>query len=104
MPEYSRAAHERDVYGELGWVNNFSVKFSKNNDKLHPNYREFFDIPKNHQTAYTNMTMTNTDFFRRNAPKGSVAAKPSGKNSKGNLTMTNGFRTMSSVTSPKKLQ
>ena len=64
MPDYSRNAKERDIYGELGWVNNFSVKFSKNNDCLHPNYREFFDKPKNHEAAFSNMTMTNTEFFR----------------------------------------
>lgn len=49
MPDYSKAARDRDIYGELGWVTNFNVKFSKNNDYLHPSYREFFDEPKNQQ-------------------------------------------------------
>ena len=31
MPEYSKVFKERDVYGELGWVPNFNVTFSKNN-------------------------------------------------------------------------
>eukprot|EP00351_Strombidinopsis_sp_SopsisLIS2011_P004923 CAMPEP_0116879978 /NCGR_PEP_ID=MMETSP0463-20121206/11829_1 /TAXON_ID=181622 /ORGANISM="Strombidinopsis sp, Strain SopsisLIS2011" /LENGTH=47 /DNA_ID= /DNA_START= /DNA_END= /DNA_ORIENTATION= len=47
------------------------------------------------------MTTTNTDFFRRNAPKGSVAAKPAGKNMKASLTHSSGFKTMSSIASPK---
>lgn len=48
MPDYSKLSKERDIYGELGWIQNFNVKFSKNNDKLHPSYREFFDGPKNY--------------------------------------------------------
>ena len=48
MPDYTKMARERDIYGELGWISNFNVKFSKNNDRMHPTYREFFDGPKNY--------------------------------------------------------
>ena len=73
MPDYTKLVHERDIYGELGWINNFNVKFSKNNNRLHPNYREFFDMPKNYHVQFNNSTMTNSEFFRQNAPYGSVA-------------------------------
>ena len=73
MPEYAKVSMDRDVYGELGWINNFNVKLSKNNTKVHSNYKEFFDIPKNYHTAFNNSTMTNNEFFRKNAPVGSVA-------------------------------
>lgn len=48
MPDYTKLSKERDIYGELGWISNFNVKFSKNNNKMHPTYREFFDGPKNY--------------------------------------------------------
>lgn len=73
MPDYSKLSKERDIYGELGWIQNFNVKFSKNNDKLHPSYREFFDGPKNYHNQFNNSTLTNSEFFRQNAPQGSVA-------------------------------
>lgn len=50
MPDYSKVSMERDVYGELGWIPNFNVLNSKNNDTRHPNYREFFDNPKDYHT------------------------------------------------------
>jgi hypothetical protein len=78
MPDYTKLAKERDIYGELGWISNFNVKFSKNNHKLHPCYREFFDGPKNYHNQFNNSTMTNNEFFRQNAPLGSVAKSPSG--------------------------
>lgn len=73
MPDYTKLAKERDIYGELGWVSNFNVKCSKNNHKLYPTYREFFDGPKNYHATFNNATMTNSEFFRQNAPKTSVA-------------------------------
>ena len=73
MPDYTRLAKERDIYGELGWIANFNVKCSKNNHKLYPTYREFFDGPKNYHNTFNNSTMTNNEFFRQNAPKNSVA-------------------------------
>lgn len=45
MPDYSVVAVERDVFGELGWVPNFEVKKSKNNEDRHIAYRELFDAP-----------------------------------------------------------
>ena len=73
MPDYTKLAQERDIYGELGWISNFNVKNSKNNDKLYPTYREFFDGPQNYHNKFNNQTMTNSEFFRQNAPKTSVA-------------------------------
>ena len=73
MPDYSGLARERDVYGELGWIPNFNVKLSKNNNHRHDNYREYFDAPRDYNVAFTNATVTNTEFFRENAPDGSVA-------------------------------
>lgn len=46
---------------------------SKNNDMRHPTYKEFFDMPKNYHAIYNNSNMTQSDFFRKNAPVGSVA-------------------------------
>ena len=73
MPDYTKLAQERDIYGELGWISNFNVKCSKNNTKLYPTYREFFDGPKNYSSTFNNTSMTNQEFFRQNAPKTSVA-------------------------------
>ena len=73
MPDYTKLSKERDIYGELGWINNFNVKFSKNNHKMHPTYREFFDGPKNYHNQFNNASLTNQEFFRQNAPTGSVA-------------------------------
>jgi len=73
MPDYAKVAKDRDIYGELGWVNNWSIKCSKENNKRHPTYREYFDGPKNYNTTFNNATMTNSEFFRSNAPKSSVA-------------------------------
>lgn len=73
MPEYSTLTRERDVYGELGWIPNFNVKNSKNNLDRHGTYKEYFDAPKEYHTTFTNATVTNTEFFRQNAPEGSVS-------------------------------
>ena len=59
MPDYSKLAKERDIYGELGWVNNFNVKCSKNNSKLYPTNREFFDDPRNYNSQFSSAQMTN---------------------------------------------
>ena len=73
MPEASGNAHDRDIYGELGWVNNFQVKSAKDNTQVHASYREFFDAPKSYHQKFTSSTMTNSEFFRKNAPNTSVA-------------------------------
>lgn len=73
IPEYSSVSRERDVYGELGWIGNFNVKCSKNNGHRHSTYKEFFDGPKNYHITFTNSTLTNSEFFRQNAPGNSVA-------------------------------
>lgn len=64
MPDYSKVIKDRDVYGELGWVPNFNVTYSKNNQVLHPTYKEFFDIPRNYHVIYNNSNMTTSEFFR----------------------------------------
>lgn len=64
IPEYSKIAKDRDVYGELGWIGNFNVKDAKNNDDRHLTYKEFFDAPRNYHTTFTNSTLTNSEFFR----------------------------------------
>lgn len=64
MPDYSKVSQERDVYGELGWIPNFTVKKSKNNDDRHPTYREFFDAPKDYNIEFlTGSAQTNSGFF-----------------------------------------
>ena len=64
MPDYTKLAKERDIYGELGWINNWNAKCSKNNIKLYPTNREYFDIPRNYHNTFNNSTMTNSEFFR----------------------------------------
>ena len=73
MPDYSSVSKDRDIYGELGWIPNFNVKCSKNNNLRHPSNREYFDGPMNYHVTFNNSTMTNSEFFRQNAPKHSVA-------------------------------
>lgn len=35
MPDYSIVSRTRDVFGEFGWIPNFGVSKSKNNDRVH---------------------------------------------------------------------
>lgn len=95
MPDYTKLAKERDIYGELGWINNFNVKFSKNNDRMHPTYREFFDGPKNYNSQFNNSTMTNSEFFRQNAPRTSVArvSRPKRSDRSNSPNTSVGFKT-----------
>lgn len=58
IPEYSKLAGERDVFGELGWIPNFNVKKSKNNNDRHNNFREFFDAPRDYNLEFTNASRT----------------------------------------------
>lgn len=78
MPEYSKLAQERDVFGELGWLPNFEVKNSKNNAERHLHYREMFDRPQDYTREFHSAAQTNTEFFRSNAPIESVACKTFG--------------------------
>ncbi len=73
MPDYSKVSKDRDIYGELGWIPNFNVKCSKNNQVRHHTNREYFDGPMNYHVTFNNSTMTNSEFFRQNAPSKSVA-------------------------------
>lgn len=52
IPDYSTVALERDVFGELGWIPNFNIKNSKNNELIHQTYREFFDRPKDYSLEF----------------------------------------------------
>ena len=61
MPDYSKLAIERDVYGELGWIPNFDVTKSKNNEVRHTNYKEFFDAPKEYHNEFNSATLTALD-------------------------------------------
>ena len=83
IPDYAKVAKDRDVYGELGWIGNFNVKDAKNNDHRHHTYREYFDKPKNYHQTYTNSTLTNSEFFRQNAPQNSVAHNRNSNSSTG---------------------
>ena len=73
MPEYTKLTLERDIYGELGWIPNFNVKVSKDNNKIYPACREMFDGPKAYHSRFNTAAMTTNEFFRQNAPKTSVA-------------------------------
>lgn len=73
MPDWSQLNKERDVYGELGWVPNFNVKLSKNNDHRHPNFKEFFDKPKEYEKTFTTAFASRPEFYREIAPEDSVA-------------------------------
>ncbi len=77
MPDYSKLALERDIYGELGWIPNFHVKLSKNNHTRHNNYREFFDAPREYHNTHNQSSITQSEFFRENAPDGSIAKERS---------------------------
>lgn len=101
MPDYTKLAKERDIYGELGWVSNFNVKFSKNNGRMHPTYREFFDVPKNYSTQFNNSSVTNQEFFRQNAPQGSVARLPNRESSLSPNSSV-GFKSMRSTNQHKR--
>ena len=73
MPDYTKLSRDRDIYGELGWIPNFNVKVSKDNDKTYPAEREFFDEPRVYHRRFSTAAMTNNEFFRQNAPRSSVA-------------------------------
>lgn len=74
MPPWSPLGGEqRDIYGELAWIPNFQVTTSKDNQKMHRNYKEFFDYPRNYHVQNGSSSVASSDFFKQNAPRGSVA-------------------------------
>jgi hypothetical protein len=74
MPPWSPLGGEqRDIYGELAWIPNFQVTTSKDNNKMHHNYKEYFDKPRNYHLAASSSSAASSEFFKQNAPKGSVA-------------------------------
>ena len=74
MPPWSPLGGEqRDIYGELAWIPNFQVTTSKDNTTNHRNYQEYFDKPRNYHMAHSSASAASSEFFKQNAPKGSVA-------------------------------
>jgi hypothetical protein len=64
MPDYAKISKDRDIFGELGWIPNFNIKNSKNNQHRHTGNKEFFDAPKNYATEFHTASQTNSEFFR----------------------------------------
>ena len=73
MPKYTKVDKQRDIYGELAWNKFHAVKSSKDNSFVYPTNREFFDGPRNYNRKFNTTDMTSPDFYRKNAPKNSVA-------------------------------
>ena len=73
MPTYTKVDRERDIYGELAWNNYHNVKCSKDNDETYPTQREFFDGPRNYNKKHSVTATTSNEFYRKSAPKKSVA-------------------------------
>jgi len=81
MPAWSPLGGEqRDIYGELAWIPNFQVTMSKDNNRNHKNYKEYFDKPRNYHLAASSASAASSEFFKSNAPVGSVA-RPKRSNS-----------------------
>lgn len=53
IPRYSKLYKERDVHKEFSWIDNFSITHSKNNNKIHGRFKEYFDKPVNYNGAVT---------------------------------------------------
>jgi len=83
MPDYSKVSETRDVFGELGWIPNFDIKKSKNNDDRHCNYREFFDTTKDYHNEFTSGHISVQDFVKQNAPNTSMASRSGSKTPNG---------------------
>lgn len=64
MPDYSKVNRHRDVFGELGWIPNFNVKNSKNNNDRHNGFKEFFDAPRDYAVEFHTASQTNSEFFK----------------------------------------
>lgn len=77
MPDYTIVDKERDIYGELGWVPNFQVTLSKDNQNLHNTFKEYFDQPKQYSGVFNDTTTSASAFFRKTAPPSSVAKQRS---------------------------
>jgi hypothetical protein len=78
MPDYTKLAMERDVFGELGWVPNFSVKNSKNNDTRHDALKEFFDSPRDYAVEFhKGSAQGGREFYIREAEASISELKPS---------------------------
>lgn len=63
MPDYAKVSKGRDVFGELGWIPNFNVMKSKNNNDRHYGNREFFDAPRDYTIEFQTASRTNSEYF-----------------------------------------
>ena len=72
VPDHYKS-YRRDIYGELGWLDNFEVKNSKNNDHRFVHKKEFFDQPGNYNATFSKNNITSSEFYRSQAPKKSMA-------------------------------
>jgi hypothetical protein len=68
MPEYSSLAQSRDVFGEIGWIPNFEVKNSKNNEVRHSTMRETFDNPKDYSTEFQKLVKSDSELLKSIQP------------------------------------
>ncbi len=91
MPPWSPLGGEqRDIYGELAWIPNFQVTTSKDNTKNHKTYQEYFDKPRNYHMSNSSASAASSEFFKQNAPKGSVA-RPRFRGPNGESLSSSGF-------------
>lgn len=58
MPNYTKLAKERDVFGELGWIPNFEKKKSKDNDRRYTACKEYFDAPLAYHNEFSSQNTT----------------------------------------------
>lgn len=49
IPVYSTVYNVKTREKELDWIDNFCVKRSKDNNKIHSKFKEFFDQPKQYE-------------------------------------------------------
>lgn len=90
MPDYSKLEAERDVFGELGWIPNFSVKNSKNNEHRHDGLREYFDKPRNYNVEFAK-TLFNTETFFDSVAEESISLHKSRRSGSPSLNETQSF-------------
>ena len=48
IPRHSKVSKKMHLFEELSWTPHFTTMHSKNNEKLYPAYKEFFDSPVNY--------------------------------------------------------
>lgn len=53
IPTYSTVYNTWIREKELDWVDNFAVKWSKDNNRIHQKFKEYFDMPKKYEYDWT---------------------------------------------------